>query len=180
MDGIVWPVHPSVSSSIHGWHHTGKKTLAEINNPSSAHVSLYRKGMPGLGLRSFTMVSCMLLSHRSQALQTSRFSKEEWSHIRANNEASLKSIQSSIQLDSKFIHPVIRLFTATLNSSIYNNSKFVPSSRRTVFFFGWVCFCGSSSSSADTTHRAPLKRFGSPEKELHIVKEEWKHIREAK
>ncbi len=25
--------HPSVPSSIHGWHHTGKKTLAEINNP---------------------------------------------------------------------------------------------------------------------------------------------------
>jgi hypothetical protein len=24
--------HPSVPSSIHGWHHTGKKTLAEINN----------------------------------------------------------------------------------------------------------------------------------------------------
>jgi hypothetical protein len=74
MDGIAWPVHPSVPSSIHGWHHTGKKTLAKINNPPSAHVSLYRKGMPGLGLRSFTMVSCMLLSHRSQALQTSRFS----------------------------------------------------------------------------------------------------------
>jgi hypothetical protein len=25
-------IHPSVSSSIHGWHHTKKKTLAEINN----------------------------------------------------------------------------------------------------------------------------------------------------
>jgi hypothetical protein len=25
--------HPSVPSSIHGWHHTRKKTLAEINNP---------------------------------------------------------------------------------------------------------------------------------------------------
>ncbi len=112
--------HPSVPSSIHGWHHTGKKTLAEINNPSpSAHVSLSKKGMPGpmvlivkrlgqcvieaeiiignnvskcvfiflfewhlhwttLGyichLRSFPMVNYMLLSHESQALQTSRFS----------------------------------------------------------------------------------------------------------
>jgi hypothetical protein len=74
MDGITWPVHPSISLSIHGWHHTGKKTLAEINNPPSAHVLLSRKGMPGPGLRSFTMVSCMLLSHRSQAVQTSRFS----------------------------------------------------------------------------------------------------------
>ncbi len=27
-------IHPSVPSSIHGWHHTGKKTLAEINNPA--------------------------------------------------------------------------------------------------------------------------------------------------
>jgi hypothetical protein len=25
--------HPSVLSSIHGWHHTGKKTLAAINTP---------------------------------------------------------------------------------------------------------------------------------------------------
>jgi len=40
-------IHPSTPSSIHGWHHTGKKTLAEINNPPSAHVSLFRKGMPG-------------------------------------------------------------------------------------------------------------------------------------
>jgi hypothetical protein len=94
-------IHPSVPSSIHGWHHTGKKTLTEINKPPlCAHVLLSRKGMPGprgghpqgfditivvnflfewhLGyicrLRSFTMVSCMLLSHGSQAVQTSRFS----------------------------------------------------------------------------------------------------------
>jgi hypothetical protein len=33
MDGIAWPIHPSVPSSIHGWHHTGKKTLAKINKP---------------------------------------------------------------------------------------------------------------------------------------------------
>ncbi len=26
--------HPSIPSSIHGWHHTGKKTLVEINNPA--------------------------------------------------------------------------------------------------------------------------------------------------
>ncbi len=70
----AFSIHPSVPSSIHGWHHTGKKTLAEINNPPSAHVSMSRKGMPGPGLGSFTMVSCMLLSHRSQAVQTSRFS----------------------------------------------------------------------------------------------------------
>ncbi len=93
-------IHPSVPSSIHGWHHIGKKTLTEINYPPSAHVLLSRKGMPGpkgghpqdfdinivvnflfechLGyichLWSFTMVSCMLLSHGSQAVQTSRFS----------------------------------------------------------------------------------------------------------
>ncbi len=29
----AFSIHPSVPSSIHGWHHTGKKTLAEINNP---------------------------------------------------------------------------------------------------------------------------------------------------
>jgi hypothetical protein len=29
----TFSIHPSVPSSIHGWHHIGKKTLAEINNP---------------------------------------------------------------------------------------------------------------------------------------------------
>jgi len=33
-------------SSIHGWHHARKKTLAEINNPPIVHVSLSKKGMP--------------------------------------------------------------------------------------------------------------------------------------
>ncbi len=43
-------IHPSVPSSIHGWHHTGKKTLAKLHNPltfPSAHVLLSRKGKPG-------------------------------------------------------------------------------------------------------------------------------------
>jgi hypothetical protein len=66
--------------SIHGWHHTGKKTLAEINKPPSAHVSLSRKGMPGPRLQSITMVSCMLPSHGSQAVQTSRFSAARVPH----------------------------------------------------------------------------------------------------
>jgi hypothetical protein len=70
----AFSIHPSIPSSIHGWHHTGKKTLAEINTPLSAHVSMSRKHMPGPNLRSFTMVSCMLLSHGSLAVQTSIFS----------------------------------------------------------------------------------------------------------
>jgi hypothetical protein len=47
------------------------------------------------------------------------------------NEASPKVVPRSIQPDGHFIHPVIRLFTATLNPS-----------RRPAgpFFFGWVCF----------------------------------------
>jgi hypothetical protein len=57
--------HPSMDGIIQG---------AKINNPPSAHVLLSRKGMTGPGLRSFTVVSYMLLSHRSQAVQTSRFS----------------------------------------------------------------------------------------------------------
>jgi hypothetical protein len=36
--------HPSMDSIMQG-----KKTLAEINNPLSAHVSFFRKGMPGPG-----------------------------------------------------------------------------------------------------------------------------------
>ncbi len=28
-------IHPFVPSSIHEWHHTGKKTLAKINKPPS-------------------------------------------------------------------------------------------------------------------------------------------------
>jgi len=48
----VFSIHPfvpsSVPSSIHGWHHTGKKTLAKIKYPPPplSHVSLSRKGMP--------------------------------------------------------------------------------------------------------------------------------------
>ncbi len=38
-------IHPSILSSIYGWYNTRKKTLVEINNPLSAHVSLSRKGM---------------------------------------------------------------------------------------------------------------------------------------
>jgi hypothetical protein len=37
-------IHPSVLSSIHGWHHTGKKTLAKINNPPSAHALFHPLG----------------------------------------------------------------------------------------------------------------------------------------
>jgi hypothetical protein len=60
--------------SIHLSHHPSMDGIIQGRKPPSAHVSLSRKGMPGPGLRSFTMVSCMLLSHRSQAVQTSRFS----------------------------------------------------------------------------------------------------------
>ncbi len=45
----AFSIHPSVSSSIHGWHHTAKKTPIEINNPPLAHVSLSRKGVPSPG-----------------------------------------------------------------------------------------------------------------------------------
>jgi hypothetical protein len=32
----AFSIHPSIPTSIHGWHqhHTGKKTLAEITNPT--------------------------------------------------------------------------------------------------------------------------------------------------
>jgi hypothetical protein len=32
VDKMKLSIHPFVPSSIHGWHHTRKKTLAEINN----------------------------------------------------------------------------------------------------------------------------------------------------
>jgi len=52
------------------------------------------------------------------------------------NEASLKFVPRSIWLDGQFIHPVIRLFTATLN----------PSRHPTGLSFFWMgLFCGSSS-----------------------------------
>jgi hypothetical protein len=53
-------------------------------------------------------------------------------------------VQSSVQPDGQFIHPVIRLFTATLNPSIYNNPKSVLSSRRTVFFLGGFVFVAAA------------------------------------
>jgi hypothetical protein len=62
----AFSIHPSVPSSIHGWHHTGKKTLAEINNLLSTHVSLFRKSMPGPGLWSlpWSAVCCYLTGHK--------------------------------------------------------------------------------------------------------------------
>jgi hypothetical protein len=44
-------IHPSVPSSIHGWHHIGKKTLIEINNPSPLlrMCCCLGKACPGLG-----------------------------------------------------------------------------------------------------------------------------------
>jgi hypothetical protein len=60
-------------------------------------------------------------------------------------------MQSSIQSDGQFIHPVIRLFTATLNSSIYNNPKSILSSGRTVFFLGGFVFV-AAASVAQTQH----------------------------
>jgi hypothetical protein len=51
---VIVKLFSSIHPIIHPWHHTGKKTLAEINNPRPyAHVLLSRKGMPGPGLRSF-------------------------------------------------------------------------------------------------------------------------------
>jgi hypothetical protein len=83
--------------------------------------------------------------------------KEECRHIlKPNNEASLKSVQSSIQPDGQFIHPVIRLFTATLNSSIYSNPKSVPSSRRTVFFLGGFVFVGAAAVAQTQHTEQPL------------------------
>jgi hypothetical protein len=38
--------HPSISSFIHGWHHTRKKTLAEINNPPLRICRCLRKACP--------------------------------------------------------------------------------------------------------------------------------------
>jgi hypothetical protein len=83
---------------IHPSHHPSMDGIVQGRKPWQkwiTHVSLSRKGMPspsGRGdpqdfdinmsnnstyiccLQSFPMVSCMLLSHRSQAVQTSRFS----------------------------------------------------------------------------------------------------------
>jgi hypothetical protein len=46
---MLWSFFVKLFPSIHGWHHTGKKTLTGINNSPSAHVLLSRKAMPGPG-----------------------------------------------------------------------------------------------------------------------------------
>jgi hypothetical protein len=42
-------IHPSILSSIYGWHHTGKKTLGEINNPPLRMCRCLRKACLGPG-----------------------------------------------------------------------------------------------------------------------------------
>ncbi len=74
--------------------------------------------------------------------------KEECRHIRANNEASLKSMQSSIQPDGQFVHPVIRLFTATLNPSRRPDG---PS-----FFLGGFVFVGAAAVPQTQHTKQPL------------------------
>jgi hypothetical protein len=86
--------------------------------------------------------------------------------VKPNNEASLKSMQSSIQPDGQFIHPVIRLFTATLNPSIYNNPKFVPSSRRTVFFLGGFVFVGATAVAQTQHTKQPSKDLVDQKKNI--------------
>jgi hypothetical protein len=44
---MSWSFFMKLFLSIDRWHHTGKKTRAEINNAPSAHVLLSKKGMPG-------------------------------------------------------------------------------------------------------------------------------------
>jgi hypothetical protein len=75
-------IHPFVSTSIHGWHHTGKKTLTEINNPPPPPPPPH--AIPFLDIDTCAWgggrapprfwYQYQLLSHGSQAVQTSRFS----------------------------------------------------------------------------------------------------------
>ncbi len=45
----AFSIHPSVPSSIHGWHHTGKKTLTEINYPLLHMCRFLEKACPAQG-----------------------------------------------------------------------------------------------------------------------------------
>ncbi len=65
-----------------------------------------------------------------------------------SNRTASSSIPSSVYLQQ----PLIRLLTATLNSSIYNNPKSVPSSRRTTFFLGGFVFV-ATTVVAQTQHK---------------------------
>ncbi len=58
--------------------------------------------------------------------------------IQANGQ--LSSNPSSVYLQQ----PLICLFIATLNPSIYSNPKSAPSSRRTVFFLGGFVFVAAA------------------------------------
>jgi hypothetical protein len=79
---------------------------------------------------------------------------------------SSRTTSSSIQSDDQFIHPVIRLFTATLNPSIYNNPKSVPSSRRTVFFLGGFVFVGATAVAQTQHTEQPSKDLVDQKKNI--------------
>jgi hypothetical protein len=49
VDEMKLSIHSSVPSSVHGWHHTRKKTLVEINNPPPCACVVLGKAYPALG-----------------------------------------------------------------------------------------------------------------------------------
>jgi hypothetical protein len=75
-------------------------------------------------------------------------------------------MQSSIQSDGQFIHPVIRLFTATLNPSIYYHccchknkpTQKKQSGRMTGWIKGCSVCCVCATAAATTKTNPPKKK----------------------
>ncbi len=76
--------HPSVPSSIHGWHHTGKKTLAEINTPPPPLRMCRCLGKacpaPVSGLLPWSAVCCYLTGHKQCKHQDFQQPGSWWIH----------------------------------------------------------------------------------------------------
>ncbi len=116
-------------SSIHGWHHTGKKTLAEINNPPP-NVSLSRKGMPGPGLSPWSAVCRYLTGHKQCKHQDFQQPGSLWIHAECGMQRDFGNVVcscNSVICTVKYTHLCIRHGVQT--------SDYVWEKARSVLFF---------------------------------------------
>ncbi len=93
-------IHPSVPSSIHGWHHTGKKTLAEINNPPPPPLHMCQclgKAClaPVSDLLPWSAVCCYLTGHTQCKHQDFQQPGSPWIHTECGMQRGFGNVVCS-------------------------------------------------------------------------------------
>ncbi len=96
----TFSINPSVPSSIHGWHHIGKKTLAKINNPPPLRMCrCLGKACPApvSGLLPWLAVCCYLMGHKQCKHQDFQRPRSRWIHVECDIQA-ISQVTSSANI----------------------------------------------------------------------------------